>query len=566
MIALNKTIRGEDHIRKGIPCEDASNSVSDSEIQVIALSDGHGSSDCFRSAIGSELAVEIAKKNLLLMAKNLSENDDLEFFLRYPRKRAYLMRQLTDTVVSEWTKAVNDHFKRNPLSKEEEKFYSPTHSISYIYGATLLAALKYKDYIFCIHQGDGRFFVVYEDGEIDQAVPWDQICEGNSTTSLCNLDASNRFRNEILFIKDRPIAAIFLCSDGVEDSYRDTYADLGGLHEELGGAKMFTGFVLCALAEFLKKGTFGVEFLDSSSHSKNDQEEWQDKLDLFLNNFLSNFSRTGSIQMIDENTTLAFETAGSGDDISIATLFDPKSVINLQELFEKKSELYNLEEELSWLEKSELSKVRKRDYLPKLIEKTSENILKIEESKSNLYKELDKIQLAYDYLSTNLNKNREEFGAKKDLTEESTWEELFLKEVFSSPLLALLFPEINPLNDRNPSTFQKLFPNNKTHSQLRSLKKRKGQIQQELQQADTEAEKLKEKRTEAIRDQMEIDHFFNSSKKRKKEVRAHINALQKEVESLQIKHYNATLTNNSDNSEILSLNLAQEDSQKSSLL
>lgn len=529
MIAFNKTIRGEDHIRKGTPCEDASNSVNYPEIQVIALSDGHGSSECFRSAKGSEIAVEIAKKNLLLMAKNLSENDDLDFFLRYPRKRSYLMRQLTDTIVSEWTQAVNDHFKKNPLTKEEEKFYSPTNSISYIYGATLLAAMKYKDYIFCIHQGDGRFFAVYENGEIEQAVPWDQICEGNSTTSLCNLDASNRFRNEVLFIKDNPIAAIFLCSDGVEDAYRDTYADLGGLHEELGGAKMFTGYVLCILAEVLKKGAFGPQFLDPSNQSSVNQEKWQLKLDIILNTFLSNFSRTGSIQMINEDTPLSFETAGSGDDVSIATLFDPKSIMNLQDLFEKKSDLYNLEEELSWLEKSELSKVRKRDYLPKLIEKTNQSLLKLEKSKVNLYEQLNKIQAIYDQFSSQNLKNSQD---ESRLNEEINWEEVFLRELLSSPF-SFLFKEISPNSTLNRDKIQKPQRNYKANNYLDSLDTERFNLEKELLTLQKEEEKLKEKQTEAIQDQKEIDNFFNESKHRKKEVKVKIMQLQKEVESLQ---------------------------------
>ena len=71
--AFHSTTRGYSHILKDTCCEDASFSIDERDIHVAVVSDGHGDPACFRSQIGSRLAVEIAGEKLLSFAKNIRE-------------------------------------------------------------------------------------------------------------------------------------------------------------------------------------------------------------------------------------------------------------------------------------------------------------------------------------------------------------------------------------------------------------------------------------------------------------------------------------------------------------
>ena len=55
-----------------------------------------------------------------------------------------------------------------------------------------------------------------ENGTLCEPIPWDEACEQNITTSICDSDAIEEFRYVIQ--KDFP-AAIFIGSDGIDDSY-----------------------------------------------------------------------------------------------------------------------------------------------------------------------------------------------------------------------------------------------------------------------------------------------------------------------------------------------------------
>lgn len=69
---------------------------------------------------------------------------------------------------------------------------------------------------FGIHIGDGKCVELLENGTLCEPIPWDEACEQNITTSICDSDAIEEFRYVIQ--KDFP-AAIFIGSDGIDDSY-----------------------------------------------------------------------------------------------------------------------------------------------------------------------------------------------------------------------------------------------------------------------------------------------------------------------------------------------------------
>lgn len=94
----------------------------------------------------------------------------------------------------------------NPFIKEEipkdldedtkEKFFGTDYPYYYIsaYGATLMVGVMAEDYYFAFHIGDGKAVFLYEDGKIEQSIPWDEACYINVTTSLSDINAVDNFR------------------------------------------------------------------------------------------------------------------------------------------------------------------------------------------------------------------------------------------------------------------------------------------------------------------------------------------------------------------------------------
>ena len=156
-----------------------------------------------------------------------------------------LKERLIKNVIRSWQKKVADDYEKNPFTPEElektdEKHrkefegldkvqtsltsaISQDNSISKAYGTTLIAAAITKDYWFGIHIGDGRFTALYAeaDKKYEQPVPWDEKCHfGGVTTSICDDDAYERARCYFSFHGEKPApVAVFLCTDGVDDSY-----------------------------------------------------------------------------------------------------------------------------------------------------------------------------------------------------------------------------------------------------------------------------------------------------------------------------------------------------------
>lgn len=240
---FHKTVLGYSHTLRDIPCEDASGSFSDEggRFHIAAVADGHGDATCMRSGAGALGAVQTAVACLTEFAERVLDTQEAEGYfslwerLSVPKYRAAIMRQLTDTIISRWYAFVRQDEEKHPLSEEELKLAGPgVHA----YGTTLIAALALPGYLILIQQGDGRCEVFFEDGSVEQPIPWDERCFENVTTSLCDEDAAEGIRSFVLDQRDRRAAACYLGSDGVEDSYRD-----------MDGTHMFYRSLSCQLHE-----------------------------------------------------------------------------------------------------------------------------------------------------------------------------------------------------------------------------------------------------------------------------------------------------------------------------
>lgn len=342
VFTFHETVRGHLHVMNEFPCEDSSSSFSaeNGRYHIAIVADGHGSKSCFRSDYGSKVATEVALECLQQFAEATLASEELEerFYkdiFSNPRYRHMTVRRLTDTILAEWHDRVLEDYKNNPPTLEEmgesateyQNGKNPTH----IYGTTLIAALKMPQCLILLHQGDGRCAVFYEDGSIDQPIPWDSRCEDTATTSLCDEDAAERFRSCVLNLAEKPVVACYVGCDGVEDAYRDTYEGLGGSHVLMGGVYAFYKYLTCQIVQI------GDEAFKS-----------------WLPDFLSKFSADG-----------IFSRSGSGDDVSVSGIVDLSKISSFTEGYAYDVKLYALEEDLFWKEDELRGKTRKHGILEK---------------------------------------------------------------------------------------------------------------------------------------------------------------------------------------------------------
>jgi len=394
---FNKTVRGHLHVMNEFPCQDSSVSLSaENEKYFIAvIADGHGSKSCFRSDYGSKCATEVATECLKQFAEATlaSEESEDRFYkdmFSNPRYRHMTIRRLTDTILAEWHDRVLNDYKNNPPTLEEmgdsAPLYEGGNNATHIYGTTLIAALQLPKCLLLIQQGDGRCDVFFLNGKVSQPIPWDERCEGTTTTSLCDEDAADSFRNVVIDTSEKHVIACFLGSDGVEDAYRDTYEELGGSHVLMGGVHTFYKDLICKLSSM-------------------EQVEFED----YLNNMLHDFSENGK-----------FSRTGSGDDISVAGIVDIDSIKKFVSQYETDIKLYSLEEQLFWKEDELRGKKRKHGILKKrmdeahtALEDADNNLHLLDERINNLHQQQDALSQSAEAKKAELDKYQQESESVK---------------------------------------------------------------------------------------------------------------------------------------------------------
>ena len=265
-VSFSITTRGYSHITKGTVCEDSSAHYDKDELHIAIVADGHGDKTCFRSSTGAAIAVSTAMDNLKEFYQKVKDNH-LEEALLSKREGVKMARQLCRSIIGNWTENVMVDLEQNPPTDEEyasagnfELYYRKGEMLPHIYGTTLIAAILTDTFLLVLHQGDGRCILVHKDGTIDQPVPWDDRCEGNMTTSLCDKDAIESCRYLLLNQRANPVIACYVASDGVEDSFEtqdEVNAFFGRISSMLveHGANRFTKMLEEDLPDFSKNGS-----------------------------------------------------------------------------------------------------------------------------------------------------------------------------------------------------------------------------------------------------------------------------------------------------------------------
>lgn len=210
---------GKSHVQCGMSCEDYSAVYSDDQVSIIAISDGHGDKNCFRSDKGARYACETA---INLCRQFQSFTDHIDDIAQCDFES--LIVSLESDIADAWKEKVLADATAYPFcaeemsvaSKQAQEVYSSGQRLEKAYGCTLILAMSTANYWLSIQIGDGKSIAAYKDGVFVEPVPADENCFGNRSTSLCNSNAKESFRH--YYSKVKPIAA-FVSSDGVEESF-----------------------------------------------------------------------------------------------------------------------------------------------------------------------------------------------------------------------------------------------------------------------------------------------------------------------------------------------------------
>lgn len=233
---IGDSTRGTSHVKTGLPNQDALSfyppDTGEGPPSILAIADGHGSPQHFRSATGAQLAVQAATSLMLSFAKlHPSAQDTVELKTG--------ASELPQHVVENWVASVAAHLAANPFQEEEftrlgegaeaEARAEVSANPLIAYGATLLVTLITESYAVCMQVGDGDILWVDNAGKTWRPVPADPRLVANQTTSLCQPEAWKDFRLHVEAPLSQPPALVLISTDGYANSFRsdDDFLQIG---------------------------------------------------------------------------------------------------------------------------------------------------------------------------------------------------------------------------------------------------------------------------------------------------------------------------------------------------
>lgn len=214
-----RTSIGFSHISSKKPCQDYSIQFQSDVASVIVVSDGHGSSNFTRSDRGSRFACEVTLEAVNEFLRDLNLDKLANDFLRDD-----VVTQLCKYILLRWNTRIDEDVSNCPFTEEEvekvaDKYkarYLNGDAVEHAYGCTLIFAMITPDFFLAVRNGDGQCVTVDREGSFTTPIPWNDNCEFNVTTSLCDQEAIENFR---YYYSTNLPAAVFIGSDGVDDSY-----------------------------------------------------------------------------------------------------------------------------------------------------------------------------------------------------------------------------------------------------------------------------------------------------------------------------------------------------------
>lgn len=319
IFSFSATETGYNHI-KAEPskvCEDASDFYDDGKMHICVVADGHGSDNYPRTDRGSQYAVDAAIEQIKAFVQKIynpdpenpeksekESNELIEKLLYTKFDETHLLRYLSRNILMKWREFVEKNVEENPFQEAEmtnvsdkyKKKYMPEdvseRRVEKAYGCTLIAYVVTEKFSFGIQIGDGKCVVIDKNGTFLEPIPWDENCQMNVTTSICDSDAADEFR---FFVTEEKPSAVFCGSDGIDDSYANV-EEMNALYRSI--IKIF------------------VEYGRDVGKAE-------------IREYLPVLTKRGS-----------------GDDVSIALIMDIQRVTELTPVFNAQTELFNFESQL----------------------------------------------------------------------------------------------------------------------------------------------------------------------------------------------------------------------------
>lgn len=213
--------QGYNHIKADKVCQDSSGHYSDDLMAVVVVADGHGSDNYPRTDRGSSFAVEATITAIREFVKTVEDS-----VIDISEDSNSYLEQLAKNILANWYAAVDADLEKYPFSEEELSKVSDKYKKRYMsgqrqekaYGTTLIAVCQTRNYWFGMQIGDGKCVCISQDGSMYEPIPWDEDCQANITTSICDSEAIEEFR--YCFMKECPVATL-MGTDGIDDSYAD---------------------------------------------------------------------------------------------------------------------------------------------------------------------------------------------------------------------------------------------------------------------------------------------------------------------------------------------------------
>jgi serine/threonine protein phosphatase PrpC len=218
--AFQAITKGKSHREKKIPCQDfvTTRICNGKRYGMVFVADGHGSDKHFRSKTGARVATKISKEVL----EEFYEKHAHSFFLESKAEEINAcLKQIERRIIFLWRKEIEKHFAACPIKDNEKAIYEK-YKVEYgdnihsIYGTTLIAALMAENFWFALQIGDGACMALDSDEVPSIVIPEDTRLGFGCTTSLCDFNAIDNFRE--CWGRDK-IDALIVATDGMVDSF-----------------------------------------------------------------------------------------------------------------------------------------------------------------------------------------------------------------------------------------------------------------------------------------------------------------------------------------------------------
>ena len=231
LIKFSVKAQGTSHIEKETPCQDAvtAHLGKNKTMGIACVADGHGGSKYFRSEKGSIFAVQVAERALMEFYRAIAIEKSAFFHRNSPNEdikdnniRSKL-KELEGNIIYKWQNTVIKDMEQNPFTEKEIEICKDNNiiidnyeNLTYVYGSTLLAGLVSDSFWFVIQIGDGQCVVLENDDNIIFPITEDERLAFGRTTSLCDNNAIENFR-EVFGINK--IIGLTVATDGITDSF-----------------------------------------------------------------------------------------------------------------------------------------------------------------------------------------------------------------------------------------------------------------------------------------------------------------------------------------------------------